>query len=364
MKTLLIFLIITMSAAYAGPRVTGNGGGGVKQNGVYKTFYSAGIYINPKEVTEVPGAELYMNTISSLSGEGSSTARLYSNGIPMGDRKFFDIVEEKMDDTTMARLIAEYARVVNQPSDSLTLFAITDIGTKTTYLLPTFYKLSENEQAAILFHEAYWLLNPKADYAEVVKAEMEFQEFLELKESGKYSHRLPRLLGKLLNDPTFALRSALQEDKRSQSAPQIIDVNGLITLNALFLNSSDLCKPYANDHQVYEKVLFKGTTVKKVYDVTYYCQLSSENLQQVIAFQQKNSKSFFLQEMVSFLSMDNNIFFQTATFGYKDNNPSKENTAEMLKIVLSKKTDLIKADARFDTNSRTNKTTVRINISK
>ncbi len=165
----MLALILPFSSVYAGPRVTGNGGGGIRQNGIYKTFYSAGVYILPEELTEVPGAELYIKTISTLAGEGRSTSKLLSSALPLGDRKFYKIAEDKMDETTTNRLIAEYARVVNQPAGDLILFAITEIQSKTTYLLPSFYQLTEIEQAAIIFHEAYWILKPSADYAEVIK---------------------------------------------------------------------------------------------------------------------------------------------------------------------------------------------------
>lgn len=342
MKTLLILLTITMSAAYAGPRVTGNGGGGIKKNGVYKTFYSSGAYINPEELTEVPGEAVYRQTISSLSGQGDSTSRLYSSGLPMGDRKFYNILEDRMDDATMKRLIEEYARVVKQPSDDLTIFAITDISNKTTYLLPNFYKLSENEQATILFHEAYWLLNPVADYAQVVNAEMIFQEFLELKEAGKYNHKLPRLLGKLLSDPTLALRSAVKEDLRNKQASEIFDSKGNIALTTLFNNTDTMCDLTENTNVREEKKFLSKskTTIASAY-VT--CKLNSDSLQEVIAFQQKHPRSYFMQELVSFLSMKNYIYFQSP-WTKLEGDDEKLSYKEIRKNIMSSKFNFTNAD--------------------
>lgn len=304
MKTLLILLAFTMSAAYAGPRVTGNGGGGIKRNGVYKTFYSAGVYIDPEEVTDIPGADLYTQTISTLSGAGSTTSSLLSAALPIGNRKFYNIAEDKMDDKTMGRLIEEYARVVNQPAGDLTLFAITEIQSATTYLLPSFYKLSENEQASILFHEAYWLLNPRAEYSAVVRAEMAFQEFLEVKAAGKYSHKLPRLLGKLLGDDTLSLKTAYEEDRRAQTVKNLIDKNGKIKIGSIFLPSADTCKVV--DKKVYTgESIFGNNQYRPGMEV--YCNLTKDNLQDLVAFQQKNPKSFFLQELVNYITTEHNI---------------------------------------------------------
>jgi hypothetical protein len=352
MKTLLILLTITMSAAYAGPRVTGNGGGGLRQNGVYKTFYSSGVYINPEEVTEIPGAELYTQTILGLSGDGSSTSRLLRTALPMGDRKFFNIAEDKMDDVTMKRLIAEYARVVNQKSDDLTLFAITDINSQVTYLLPSFYQLSENEQATILFHEAYWIMKPTADYAEVIAAEMAFQAFLELKEQGKYSHKLPRLLGKLLNDPSFALRSAIEEDKRTQVAPSIVNKNGDILFSKIFIESKNLCEFSTSTGNFNRKVggLFGNKLVTVTVPTVYIaCSLDSSNLQEAVSFQKSNPKSYFLQELTSFLSLKNIFYYQSEWITFKNDIDNAENRKLLLESLFERKENFAKA--KYDYNS-------------
>lgn len=305
MKALLLLMILSISAPLiAGPRVVGNGGGGVRENGVYKTFYSAGLYINPEAETEIPGAELYTKTILSLTGEKGSTSSLLSSALPIGDRKFYKILEDKMDATVMDRLIEEYARVVKQPKDNLTIFAITDIALKATYLLPSFYKLSEVEQAAILFHEGYWVLNPQADYAEVVAAESSFQQFVELKEAGKFDLRLPRLLGKLLNDPSLPLKSAFAEDVRSQKVADIITPKGTIKLKYLMANDPDLCVP--EEGKSYSgKTMFGNSQYKDKLELS--CRSEIANLQTVIAFSKKYPQSFFIKELINFITINNLI---------------------------------------------------------
>jgi hypothetical protein len=300
MKTLVCLLMLAMSVpVMAGPRVVGNGGGGVKQNGVYKTFYSAKVFINPEAETEIPGAELYTSIISSLTGD-TSTAKLLTAALPLGERTFFKIAEDKMDETVMSRLIEEYARVVDQTKDSLTIFAITDIKKKTTYLLPTFYLLSEVEQASILFHEAYWILNPKADYSEVVAAEIAFQNFAEAKANGKFSTKLPRLLSQLLNDNFLHLKTALLEDSRRDNGG-LIDSNAKISLKSIFQNNCN-----STDYSIeLEERTFKFSYYYTTLE--YKCNLSSENVQTVMEFSNRYPKSYFLKELIYYISTGNEL---------------------------------------------------------
>lgn len=309
MKSLLVVMMLAMSfGSYAkttmteGPRVVGNGGGGVKQNGVYKTFYSAGIYVS-EELDEVPGGELYTTTIQGLVGEGISTTKLVAAGLPYGDRKFYKISESKMDDKTMDRLLEEYARIVNQPADGLTIFAVTDIESKSTYLLPSFFKLNEVEQAAILFHEAYWILKPNATYSEVVAAEMSFQKYVEGAIAGKYEVKLPRLVGSLLEDPSIALKTAMEFDRVSQSAPNIIDANGKIKFRDLFVNTKK-CEAYGGYTK--EVVNMFGRKVSKD-GIAVFCGLDKEDVRYVLEKSRKNPSSMFLAELVSFLTAGNEI---------------------------------------------------------
>lgn len=303
MKTLVCLLMLAMSVpVLAGPRIVGNGGGGVRQNGVYKTFHSAKVYINPEEETEIPGSELYTSIIKSLTGD-TSTARLLSVGLPLGERKFFKIAEDKMDETIMARLIEEYARVVGQTKDSLTIFAITDIRAQTTYLLPTFYQLSEIEQASILFHEAYWILKPNADYSEVVSAEIAFQKFAESKQMDKFDPKLPRLLGKLLENPLLSVKTAWLEDSRRNNGG-VVSSQGKILFKHLFANS---CKPAPAE------VGYSNRTFKMNYYYDHFlvdCTLNAKNIEALMEISNKYPKSFFLKEMMYFVTTGHSIKFR------------------------------------------------------
>lgn len=315
MKSLLVLAMLAMSVgSFAGttmregPRVVGNGGGGVKTNGVYKTFYSAGIYVS-EELDEVPGGELYTSTIQGLIGEGMSTTKLIAAGLPYGERKFYKISESQMDEKTMSRLLEEYAKVVDQPADGLTIFAVTDIEKKSTYLLPSFFKLNEVEQASILFHEAYWILKPSASYSEVVGAEMAFQKYVEGVINGKYEVKLPRLLGSLLKDPSIPLKTAMEFDRVSQAAPNIIGVNGKIKFSNLFVNTKK-CEVYSGYTQTVEN-MFGRKVSKEAYGVQ--CSLNKEDVRYVLEKSRKNQSSMFLAELVSFLTTGNEV--RTNLFG-------------------------------------------------
>lgn len=307
MKSLLVIMMLAFSfGSYGktlteGPRVVGNGGGGVKKNGVYKTFYSAGVYVS-EELDEVPGGELFTSTILSLIGEGSSTNTLLAAGLPFGNRKFYKISESQMDDTTMGRLIEEYARIVQQPAEGLTIFAITDIEKKSTYLLPSFFKLNEVEQAAILFHEAYWILNTNADYSEVIAAEMAFQKYVEAQVSGKYEVKLPRLLGKLLRDPSLPIKTALEFDKVSQSASDVVNVDGKVKLKYLFVNKQGCT---ISDTTTTGKNMFGRDT--KIAANLIWCETGKNDVRLALENSRKHPSSYFLAELVNYLTSGNRI---------------------------------------------------------
>lgn len=298
MKALLLLLALALSApTMAG--VTGNGGGGVNENGVYKTFYSAGLYVSPQAESEIPGAELYTKTILSIAGSNLSTSKLLAAGLPIANRKFYKILESKMDAGVMERLLNEYARVVDQPVNNLTIFAITDIGAQVTYLLPTFYKLSENEQAAILFHEAYWILNPHANYSQVVEAESAFQKFIEAKDNDEYDLELGAILANLLNDATLPLKTAFKEDVRKQKTSSLVAADATIKLKNIFANNLDLCTQEIKEVYV-EQSLFGNNKYRD--ELFLKCTLGSKNLQDLFILSRKYPSSLFLKELMRFVA--------------------------------------------------------------
>ena len=296
--TLVLCTVINFSSIYANENE--NGGGGVKVNGVYKTFYSAGLVIKSEPETNVPGSKLLLKTINSLVPNGSDSTLLISSALPIGRRAFYRVLEDQMDKKVMEKLIEEYTKVTSQPADLLTLFAITDTTEEITYLLPSFYKLSEVEQAAVLFHEAYWIMKPDANYIDVVSAEMDFQEYVQKTQDGGFSLKLPRLLEKLTNMDEIAIVAALKADARMQTAPDLIHADMKVSIGTLFSNHC---------FTGWEASPTTGGFIvsKWAYDTKTVCALQKDDLQDLMSISQEYPKSFFIQELMARLLNDKKL---------------------------------------------------------
>jgi hypothetical protein len=161
---------------------TGNGGGGVLQNGRYMTFYSAGLYTepDPKTQPEIPGLDWTVTQVGTMSFLSAVQKTLLVNSLlPSPQHEYYEAVAGEIDDATVARLKAEFQRVTGVDATKIVLYALTDTSKRQTFLMPDFYKLTDpKDQAAILFHESYWLSHPSASYEDVVGAEMAFQAVL------------------------------------------------------------------------------------------------------------------------------------------------------------------------------------------
>ncbi len=160
----------------------GNGGGGIMKDGRYMTFGSAGIYVESSELSlnQVPQLNKTIEVIMNQDYLNVDSARvLFSALNPSKGRKYFQVKSDQFSLAVRSRLMSEYSRLLNIDTGKIALFAITDVKTSTTYLLPEFYSLNPIEQMTILYHEAYWIVNPKSDYQSVVSAEVSFQKYLE-----------------------------------------------------------------------------------------------------------------------------------------------------------------------------------------
>jgi hypothetical protein len=216
MMVLSALLMAASTPAMAGQ--SGNGGGGVLRNGVYMTFGSAGLWASPveKKQVELPNLDALIDQIMSMDCFSTKEkSALYGALAPSADRKYFDAVDSQYDQKTKDQLIAEYAKVIHAPSGNLVLFAITDTSSKRTYLLPEFYRLKPNEQMAILFHEAFWILYPKSTYDEVIRAEVAMQKYLESPTSADAVAELVSVLPGELFDKLY---SAVQIDAKGKVA--------------------------------------------------------------------------------------------------------------------------------------------------
>lgn len=292
MKWLMIVMVLFSQAASAGPRTIGNGGGGVVRDGVYMTFGSAGVYVDPEPMpaSTIPGLDLIVPTIEDFEINDEQRSLLIQSVIPFGARKYFKVVKEKLDDETYRKLIEEYSKLTRQPPESLTIFAITDPGTRVTYLLPEFFGLERVEQAAILFHEGYWIQKPDASYLEVVSAEIAFQKYVEQKSIGKYEPALAEKLSVLFGSPTITFNMHLKQDFSSGALGELggSEENGLPLASILPQNAQCM----VNKGQISQ---------------SREISLQSERLiQNLYALSQKYPASHFLRALLDFLSPDQN----------------------------------------------------------
>jgi hypothetical protein len=289
MKFLTVVLLFCGVSAIAGPRNVGNGGGGVVRDGVYMTFGSAGIYVDPEPVAmaAIPGLDLTVQTFRALKID--KVNHLLSLVLPFGARKYFNVVKEKFDEATYRSLREEYAKLAKVPADTITIFAVTDPQTRQTFLLPEFFGLRPSEQAAILFHEAYWIEKPSASYQEVVRAEIAFQKFIEAREKGIYEPTFAERLADLFEDRGLALNMHLQQDLESGALAEL----GATAQSGVPITSFLDPRLHCDNHEDYHQGYARGAVVP-----------SSGQLQFSYDLMLRFPNSHFLRAVVEALSPD------------------------------------------------------------
>jgi hypothetical protein len=195
----------------------GNGGGGVLIDGEHLTFYSASIPLEKATLDrdQIPGMNLLLQNISSLSLSPSLKTQLNLWVLPTAQRRYF-----KGDDTQITAkqrrdLVRVYARLMHIPENKVALFALTNPDTKETVLLPDFFELkSPTAQAAVLFHESLWLSSTgPVNYASVVAGEQTAQAYFENAQDGKKYYAFYNMLAGFLKDPSLPLRAAFYFDQ-------------------------------------------------------------------------------------------------------------------------------------------------------
>lgn len=160
---------------------SGNGGGGIKRENQYMTFYSAGFYTQGQflETHEIPQLEEILDFFLKADLDDTIKRSYMHALLPSRERKYLKVDADRFSQEVKDNLINEYTRVFSINSKDISLFAVTETKSKITYLFPEFFELSEKDQQAILFHEAYWILHPNATYQEVINKEIAFQASVE-----------------------------------------------------------------------------------------------------------------------------------------------------------------------------------------
>ena len=260
MKTLMtiFFMVLLTRVSYASDK--GNGGGGIVRGERYMTFHTAGFLTRAfeSEIDEVPQLQSLIDFFDKHQAMSIKNKMEYIGAmVPSNSRKYFEVKEDKFSDEVHDSLMAEFSRVTGANTTELAIFAITDTTSGSTYLLPSFFKLSENDQMAILFHEAYWILNPTASYNEVVEAEMYFQAYLENPDSVK---KLTSFISKIGTSSDY-LRTLIKYDLQHKT------MHGLVKDNKILM-SDLLGKNFDNCRQTYGSLECNDLAISNIYDLT------------------------------------------------------------------------------------------------
>lgn len=206
---ILTTLISLSSLANVGGEGVGNGGGGLSKNNKVMTFHSAKFLAqsNPLNFNSIPGMDLLLEQLKSGKFLTTNYAyKIISLLLPniVSQRAYYRVDENVLKEN-IEIILDKYVQITGFKKDRLVLFAITDPTSQATFLLPDFFKLTINEQAALLLHESLWLLDTKIDYPQVLKVESAFQAYLDAgSEPARY--RLAKVFDELFSS-VFKLKS-------------------------------------------------------------------------------------------------------------------------------------------------------------
>lgn len=172
----LLALTLSTQSLHAGSE--GNGGGGIFRDGKYLTFGSAKAGLQLETPETVPGLARLIWAVKSIPLMSAARGRLNRAILPIGDRKYYSIVNNELSEAKRLELIEAYRKALGSrlESETVVVYAVSDA--QETFLLPEFFALTVNQQAAILFHEALWGIDAKLPYKFVIAAEMQFEAYL------------------------------------------------------------------------------------------------------------------------------------------------------------------------------------------
>jgi hypothetical protein len=172
--------LMAISPAFAKEKKEGHeggGGGGVCIQGKCMTLTEAGFRIKGEE-----SASKVWNLTSAVLAEINNIAAT----LPFGNA---EIKKESVSNSLYKQVLNNYKKTLKETNNShmikdLQIFAISTEAT--TYLLPSFFKLSEKQQALILVHEGI-VRNRNQDYKLALKFDGLYLDYLEGKNDPTYS---------------------------------------------------------------------------------------------------------------------------------------------------------------------------------
>ncbi|MBO9665772.1 MAG: hypothetical protein J7501_03050 [Bdellovibrio sp.] len=214
MKLSVLFLALCLSAQAHAIREVRNGGGGMRSDAGIETFLSANLYLaeKPEAAQNIPGLTRLMAELAAMPIKESIKGQLFSAIYPTLTRNYYRVKDDAISDTTRKSIIEKYALMTHIPESKVVLLAASGWDSQTTVLFKEFYQLKDYEQAAILFHEALWLLKPELTYEQVVAVEQEAQKFFQNHNDKQAYYNFLMKLSDIFNDNNFYLFPLLSED--------------------------------------------------------------------------------------------------------------------------------------------------------
>jgi hypothetical protein len=209
MKFLLQLIVVNcfiFSLAFAGTEIN-NGGAGISINGKVATFYSAEMEVNPTPLETTLVMIRTGNLVSSLDLPNRVGMELVENILPSFDRKYYAVTEESIDQSTLKIIKEQYGKITNESVENITIFALTDPAKKITLLLPDYFKLTESEQMAILFHESLWINERVKSYENMMEIERDTQIFAAYPEDCIPRYNLTKKIENIFHEKLWALNS-------------------------------------------------------------------------------------------------------------------------------------------------------------
>lgn len=219
MKRLSSVLIFIFSLNVFAAKEVQNGGGGTKQGANFQTFGTARITVNkePLAYASVPGLSLLNEKLLAMPVPENVKADLVAAVIPSFSRSYHQISEDKFDPEARKALMKIYSEILKVPVEQVVIFAVTESSTKRTMLLPEFFRLSEVEQAAVLLHEALWIVNPNATYEQIISIEQSAQTYFTPGARKEDLILMLYTLGRFLNEPILPVVPAIMMEARASS---------------------------------------------------------------------------------------------------------------------------------------------------
>lgn len=282
MKTNLSILILalgmlTSEITQAG-QLTGNGGGGVKRDGLFLTFGSEKVKLFQTPLKTVPGLEALKLVVEKIPLPQTHRGTLATAIYPIGKRQYYAIQAEDLTETKRVEIKLEYFKAMQErvAFDDLVIYAYTNTTDRETFLLPEFFEISgknplgipedqykEIRQVAILFHEGIWMLRPDLSYREIFRGEILFENYLAQNPHLGFDTHLFAYFNKIFGDPIVALMSAAQMDHASGKLTPLLNQAEKIPMTHLF--GEDLyieCRSYHELGHHYRSFRLNTATVQ------------------------------------------------------------------------------------------------------